>query len=116
MVENPLLVDDDLRELYCSKTGLPQASYYDMIRSWERISETLKSFNELLQRLKSSKQSRHQRLALRELQTISNMMKTFEMKYKIKCTDSVPDAIRDYQPPPPPQGYKETINSREKSM
>ena len=107
MGENQLLADDDLRELYCSKTGLPHTSYHDMIRSWERISETLKSFNELLQRLKSSKQSRHQRLAQRELQSICNMMETFEMKYKIKCTDSVPDAIRDYQPPPPPQVYKE---------
>lgn len=102
MVENPLLVDDDLKELFCSKTGLPQTSYRDMIKSWERISETLKSFNELLQRLKSSKQSRHKHLAQRELQSICNMMKTFEMNYKIQCIDSVPDAIRLYQPPSPP--------------
>jgi hypothetical protein len=102
MKENPLLADDELMELYCSKTGLPQTSYHDMIKSWDRINETLERFNEVLYRLKSSKQSRHKQLAQRELQCICNMMQTFEMKYKIRCLDSVPDAIRDYQHPLPP--------------
>ena len=101
MKENPLLSERELMELYCSKTGLPETSYREMITSWERISETLDSFNELLSRIQTSKQSRHKHLAMRELQSISNMMKSFEMTYKIKCIDSVPDAIRDYQPPPP---------------
>ena len=102
MSENPLLSDEELMELFCSKTGLSQAAYHEMITSWERISETINSFNDLLKRLKSSKQSRHQQLAQRELQSICNMMKTFEMNYNIQCIDSVPDAIRNYQPPPPP--------------
>jgi len=105
--ETAIIFDDYLIELYCSKTGLPQASYHEMIKSWDRISETLDSFNELLSRIQTSKQSRHKHLAMRELQSISNMMQTFEMTYKIRCIDSVPDAIRDYQPPPPPQVYKE---------
>jgi hypothetical protein len=49
--------------------------------------------------MQTSKQSRHKVLVLRELESICNMMETFENKYKIKCTDSVPDAIRDYEPP-----------------
>ena len=99
-------MDDKLILLFCSKTGLSQSVYHEMIYTWDRINETLQKVNELLSKMQTSKQSRHKVLALRELETISNMMQTFESKYKIKCTDSVPDAIRDYQPPPP-QVYKE---------
>ena len=94
---------DELILLFCSKTGLSQSVYHEMIYTWDRINETLQKVNEFLSKNQTSKQSRHKVLALRELETISNMMQTFENKYKIKCTDSVPDAIRDYQPPPPPQ-------------
>ena len=100
-------MNDELILLFCSKTGLSQSVYHEMIYTWDRINETLQKVNELLSKMQTSKQSRHKVLALRELETISNMMQTFENKYKIKCTDSVPDAIRDYQPPPPPQVYKE---------
>jgi hypothetical protein len=48
MVENPLMSNDELIELYCSKTGLPQSSYHEMIYTWERINETLNSLNDTL--------------------------------------------------------------------
>ena len=101
MTENPLLSDDELMELYCSKTGLPETSYHDMIKTWEQINEIMNEFGDLLQRLYASKQSRHKQRLAHEYQTLCNTMQTFEIKYKIKCTDSVPDAIRTYQPPPP---------------
>jgi DNA-binding protein H-NS len=100
MIKNPLHSDVELMQLYCSKTGLSQSLYHEMIKTYDQISDTLKKFNDLLQRLRSSKQSRHQRLAQREYQTICNMMQGFETKFKIRCIDSVHDAITDYKPPP----------------
>ena len=94
MDKESLRRNDELKQLYSKKTGIPTIIYYDMLDDWDRIKSRMEIFERLLlQQSMDIKQLDH------VYTVICHLMKKFETTYKIKCCSSIHHAINSYEPP-----------------
>lgn len=94
MDKESLRRNDELKQLYSKKTGIPTIIYYDMLDDWDRIKSRMEIFERLfLQQSRDIKQLDH------VYTVICHLMKKFETTYKIKCCSSIHHAINSYEPP-----------------
>jgi len=95
MDKGSLRVNIELRDLYCSNTGLTTNEYFDMIDDWDKINTEMKQFEKLfLTRFRDVP-----RLD-RVYSLLCFRMKKFEEDYRIRHCYSIHDAINSYVPPP----------------
>jgi hypothetical protein len=88
-----LRVNNELGDLYCSKTGLTVNEYFDMLDDWDSISSRMEMFECLLLR-----NFRNINMLDNMYARICDQMKVFEDTYKIKCYSSIHYSIKSYEP------------------
>jgi hypothetical protein len=84
----------ELQELFCNKTGLSIDDYYKMLDAWYMVKTEIEQFEKLF-----LTQHRDVPRLDRVYSLLCFRMNKFEQDYKIKCCPSVPDAIKNYEPP-----------------